>query len=93
MQTLAGVYLPWPAVSYRAQKHYVTLSDGDQVVLHDDCPAEWQPGDRSALLIHGLAGCHTSGYMQRIAHKLSSRGVRAFRMDLRGCGAGAGGTA
>lgn len=68
----------------------MTLADGDQVVLHDDCPSEWQAGDRSALLIHGLAGCHTSGYMQRIAHKLSARGVRAFRMDLRGCGAGAG---
>ncbi len=90
VQTLAGVYLPWPALAYRAEKHCVTLSDGDQIVLHEDCPAEWQPSDRSALLIHGLAGCHTSGYMQRIAHKLSARGVRAFRMDLRGCGAGVG---
>jgi predicted alpha/beta-fold hydrolase len=89
-QTLAGVYLPWPALEYQAQQHRVALADGDQLVLHDDCPPDWQPGDRSALLIHGLAGCHTSGYMQRIAHKLSARGVRAFRMDLRGCGAGAG---
>ncbi len=89
-QTLAGVYLPWPALAYQARQHRVTLADGDQLVLHDDCPPDWQPGDRTALLIHGLAGCHTSGYMQRIAHKLSARGVRAFRMDLRGCGAGAG---
>ena len=50
----------------------------------------WQPADRSALLIHGLGGCHDSGYMQRIAHKLNARGVRVFRMDLRGCGAGMG---
>jgi len=28
--------------------------------------------------------------MQRIARKLNHRGVRTFRMDLRGCGAGAG---
>jgi predicted alpha/beta-fold hydrolase len=28
--------------------------------------------------------------MQRISHKLGERGVRAFRMDLRGCGAGEG---
>ena len=40
-------------------------------------------------MIHGLAGCHTSPYMQRIARKLNHRGVRTFRMDLRGCGAGA----
>ncbi len=58
------------------------------MILHDDCPDEWQPRDRVALMIHGLAGCHESGYMQRIAHKLSTRGVRVFRMDLRGCGAG-----
>ncbi len=65
------------------------LDDGDQIVLHDDCPDGWRPGDRAALLIHGLAGCHESGYMVRIAHKLHAAGVRAFRMDLRGCGAGA----
>ena len=89
-QTLAGVYLPGHRHRYRAQRHLVTLADGDQLVLHDDRPATWQPYDRSALLMHGLAGCHDSGYMRRIAHKLSVRGVRAFRMDLRGCGAGLG---
>ena len=89
-QTLAGVYLPGRRFRYRATQHRVELDDGDQIVLHDDCPAEWQATDRSALLIHGLAGCHESGYMQRIAHKLNARGVRSFRMDLRGCGAGAG---
>jgi predicted alpha/beta-fold hydrolase len=80
--------LPRHKHPYRAEQHRVPLSEGDQLVLHDDCPAGWRPGDRVALLIHGLAGCHTSGYMERIAHKLSERGVRAFRMDLRGCGAG-----
>jgi uncharacterized protein len=87
-QTLAGVYLPGRRHPYRARQHRVELDDGDQLVLHDDCPASWQAGDRCALLIHGLAGDHTSGYMRRIAHKLNARGVRAFRMDLRGCGAG-----
>ncbi len=87
-QTLAGVYLPGHRYPYRARQHHVTLLDGDRLVLHDDCPDQWRPGDRAALLIHGLAGCHESGYMQRIAHKLSAHGVRVFRMDLRGCGAG-----
>ncbi len=87
-QTIAGAYLPYRVPKYRARHHYVTLSDGDRLVLHDDCPPQWQPNDRSVLLIHGLAGCHESGYMARIAHKLNARGVRAFRMDLRGCGAG-----
>jgi predicted alpha/beta-fold hydrolase len=87
-QTLAGAYLPGRSYCYRARRHCIELDDGDALILHDDCPAGWRNGDRVALLIHGLGGCHASGYMQRIAHKLSARGVRAFRMDLRGCGAG-----
>jgi predicted alpha/beta-fold hydrolase len=87
-QTLAGAYLPSRAPHYRAERRVVRLDDGDALVLHDDCPRNWQPSDRSVLMIHGLAGCHDSGYMRRIAHKLNARGVRVFRMDLRGCGAG-----
>lgn len=89
-QTLAGVYLPGPAIVYKARQHRITLADGDQLVLHDDCPACWRPGDRVALLVHGLAGCHRSPYMPRVAAALEERGIRAFRLDLRGCGAGAG---
>ncbi|MEX2118279.1 MAG: alpha/beta fold hydrolase [Pirellulales bacterium] len=90
MQTLAGVLLPGPRLVYSARQHRLPLGDGDVIVLHDDCPPDWQAGGRTALLIHGLAGCHQSGYMQRVAAKLSARGVRCFRMDLRGCGAGFG---
>jgi uncharacterized protein len=89
-QTLAGVYLPGGRFVERAVKRCVSLPDGDTVVLHDDRPAEWRPGDRVALLLHGLAGCHQSCYMRRVAGKLVGRGVRTFRMDLRGCGAGEG---
>ena len=88
-QTIAGVYLPSGKLHYRATKHLVDLSDGDQIALHDDRPADWQPGGRVALLIHGLGGCHGSPYMVRITDKLSARGVRVFRKDLRGWGAGA----
>jgi uncharacterized protein len=87
-QTVAGVFLPGRRDRYRARRHRVALPDGDQIVLHDDCPPGWRPGKRAALLVHGLGGCHESLYMQRIAHKLAARGVRSFRMDLRGCGAG-----
>ncbi|MGD9723353.1 MAG: YheT family hydrolase [Pirellulales bacterium] len=87
-QTLAGAYLPFRSPGYHAQHVEVMLADGDRLVLHDDCPGTWRPHDRSALLIHGLGGSHASGYMVRLAHKLRQRGVRVFRMDLRGCGAG-----
>ena len=89
-QTLAGAFLPGPRYRYRAALVRVPLPDGDTLVLHDDRPAGWQTGDPAALLVHGLAGCHQSGYMERIAAKLNAAGVRAFRMDLRGCGAGEG---
>lgn len=89
-QTLAGTYLPGRQDVYRAVRHRVDLPDGDTVVLHDDVPTSWRPGERVALLLHGLAGCHLSVYMVRIAAKLCEAGVRTFRMDLRGCGAGEG---
>src|SRR5262245_2006666 len=87
-QTLAGAYLPWPHLPYQAVRHSVSLEDSDQLVLHDDRPAAWRDGDATCVLIHGLAGCFESGYMRRIAAKLNGRGVRVFRMDMRGCGAG-----
>lgn len=88
-QTLAAYYWPGKA-DYLATKHRVDLADGDRVILHDDCPVDWQDGDRAVLLMPGLAGCHQSGYLVRTAAKLNARGVRTFRMDQRGWGAGAG---
>lgn len=89
-QTLVGFYLPGKVTPYRATPHRLALPDGDTLILHDDCPPDWRPHARTVLLVHGLAGCHGSGYMVRIAHKLNARGVRVFRLDLRGCGAGQG---
>jgi predicted alpha/beta-fold hydrolase len=88
LQTIVGAYLPWRRVAYRAVQVRVPLDDGDQLVLHDDVPAGWQPGDSVALLVHGLGGCYLSSYMQRCMAKLTARGCRVFRMDLRGSGAG-----
>lgn len=89
-QTLAGVYLADWAPKYQATRHYVHLPDGDQLVLHDDRPAGWSLGKRIVLLVPGLGGSYQSGYMRRIAWKLNGAGVRTFRMDMRGFGAGFG---
>ena len=93
LQTLAGVYLPHAdacAVETGATTHVVPLEDGDRIVLHENCPPDWTGTDPNVLLIHGLCGCHASSYMLRLMRRLVSRGVRVFRMDLRGCGAGEG---
>jgi predicted alpha/beta-fold hydrolase len=89
-QTLAGAYWPQERRESNATSHRVTLPDGDVLVLHDDCPRDWPAGGRVVLLLHGLVGSHSSGYMLRASRKLARRGARTFRLDLRGCGAGAG---
>ena len=89
-QTLAASYWHGRLPHYRAVPRHVTLDDGDIVVIHDDCPVGWQPGDRAALLMHGLVGSHQSPLLVRLATKLNQVGLRVFRWDMRGCGAGAG---
>ena len=87
-QTLAGAFWNGAIGSYRACQHVITLPDGDRVLLHDDAPPGWQSPQRATLLIHGLGGSYASPYVSRIAAKLNARGVRTFRLDMRGCGAG-----
>ena len=89
-QTFAATLWTGPAYVYRAVPTQVVLNDGDAVIVHDDCPPGWLPGQRVALLMHGLIGSHSSPLLVRLAAKLIERGVRVFRWDFRGCGAGAG---
>ncbi|QDU64203.1 putative hydrolase [Planctomycetes bacterium Pan216] len=90
-QTVAGCFLQDTSrYPLRPKRRGVPLPDGDMVVIHDDQPDDWNPGDRVVLLIHGLGGSHRSAYLIRIAAKLHQHGYRTFRMDFRGCGAAVG---
>jgi len=89
-QTLAASCWHGRLPQYSAVPRKITFDDGDVVVVHDDCPVGWQPGDRAALLMHGLVGSHQSPLLVRLATKLNQVGIRVFRWDMRGCGAGAG---
>ncbi len=89
LHTLLAYWLArWQRHS-RARPRRLLLQDGDQLVLHQQGPRSWRPGHPVAVLLHGLAGCHQSSYMVRIARKLVVRAVRTYRVDLRGAGAGA----
>lgn len=90
VQTILGIHWPRRPAPYQAKQHRVLLDDGDQLVLHEDCRADVQDDRDCVLLIHGLAGCHQSTYMCRMVERLTERGYRVFRMDMRGCGAGEG---
>ena len=89
LQTLIGTFFAQRPLVVGTTQRKLRLNDDDFLILHDDRPAAWQRGDHVVLLMHGLAGCHDSGYMVRTTSKLNDRGVRVFRMDHRGCGAGA----
>ncbi|MBX3438464.1 MAG: alpha/beta fold hydrolase [Planctomycetaceae bacterium] len=91
LQTLAAAWLAGKSsVGEGTVTHRVRLNDGDEIVLHDDRPAEWKPVDPVTIMLHGLCGSATSHYMTRIARKLHARGQRTIRVDMRGCGAGHG---
>ena len=76
----------------------VTVSEGDQIVLHRDDPSRKTGASStgapsmgaaigSVLLVHGLTGCHQAYYMVRLANRFLSEGYRTYRMDMRGLGA------
>jgi predicted alpha/beta-fold hydrolase len=99
VQTVLGNLLTGRPRRARSVKRAVALPDGDLIVLHETPPRHASPllpgegpGVREifpvALLVHGLGGCHRSGYMQRTAQRLNALGWRVFRMDLRAAGAG-----
>ncbi|MCA9036948.1 MAG: alpha/beta fold hydrolase [Planctomycetaceae bacterium] len=90
VQTWAGTLFPGKSQLTGTTQRKLRLPDDDFLVLHDDRPTIWERGDHVVLMLHGLCGSHNSGYMARTAAKLHQRGVRVFRMDHRGCGAGAG---
>lgn len=68
------------------RRHQIALADGDALVVHEDEPMDWTPSNGSVLLLHGICGCHAAGYMVRFQRRLNDRGIRTFRLDMRGCG-------
>ncbi|HEY7427944.1 MAG TPA: alpha/beta fold hydrolase [Gemmataceae bacterium] len=88
VQTVLGALVPGLHCPLPDQQHVVRLPDGDAVVLHNNTPLGWKPGEPLALLVHGLSGSHISPHIRRLAALLLARRVRVVRMDLRGAGAG-----
>ncbi len=89
LQTILSVQLHWVSEPPSETQH-VSLPDGDQLALDISTPANWRSSDLTVVLLHGLCGCHLSPYMVRMASKLWRLGIRAVRMNLRGCGSGYG---
>ena len=88
VQTIAGSLSFGSRAIPDAVQRRLTFADGDVAIVHDNKPAGWNRGDHVALLMHGMAGCHQSRYMVGTSARLLAKGVRVFRLDHRGSGAG-----
>ncbi len=88
-QTLVGTMF---AFSFEpdSETRHVPLPDGDKIALEYSTPEGWTPDKPTVFMLHGLCGSHKSTYLVRMARKLNRLGIRAVRMNLRGCGSGKG---
>ena len=87
-QTIIGSQWPQRLPKEKAVIRTVDLGDGDAVAVHDDTPKSWQPSGKVIVMAHGVSDDHRSPFLVRLKTKLYERGVRVFRWDMRGCGAG-----
>lgn len=92
LQTIVGPYLPSRRIAPR-QSFRLPLPDGDTLTVHENVPnskasiSERSSGRPTILVsVHGLAGCHRSPYIQRLAWWATQSGWFSYRMDLRGAG-------
>jgi hypothetical protein len=69
---------------------YVALPDRDVLAMEISTPKSWKSTDPTVVMVHGLCGSHRSSNLVRMAKKLTQKGVRAVRVNLRGCGSGKG---
>ncbi len=68
----------------------VALPDGDKISLEITTPREWQSGDLTVFLVHGLCGSYQSPNLVRMARRLEPLGIRTVRFNMRNCGSGRG---
>jgi hypothetical protein len=90
IQTIVSYLLPSANIIGDEIHHVVDLVDGDKLALIENRPHGFKESSRIVLIVPGLAGSHASNYVARLAKLLFSQGYLVFRMNLRGCGAGAG---
>jgi predicted alpha/beta-fold hydrolase len=90
LQTLAGRYFLGDPRPISADRHELTLKDGDRLVLLDTAPDGWRPGGPVVLFVHGLGGSCESPYVVRVASRFLGQGIRVARLNLRGAGSGFG---
>lgn len=67
---------------------FIQLEDGDSLYCKMATPVAWKPDQLTILLLHGLTGSDSTGYMVRMSRKFYQAGYRSLRINLRGVGPG-----
>lgn len=88
-QTVISTFVNFCRAPFSSTK-YIALPDHDWLALEVSTPSSWKPDQPTVVMIHGVCGSHKSPYLIRMARKLAARGMRAVRLNLRGCGSGKG---
>lgn len=89
-QTLLTNFYPAGFDIGATETHYLKLPDQDKLVVLEYKPQNWVPGNRIIVLVHGLTGSHKSKYNVRLTKEWIKTGHLIVRVNLRGCGPGAG---
>jgi predicted alpha/beta-fold hydrolase len=86
LQTMAGIFSGIPEMARRTRYEYVSLPDGDRLLVTMD-QASHDDGQRPVVvLMHGLGGSDASSYMLRHSYHLTKAGFPVVRVNHRGCG-------
>lgn len=88
-QTIIGSFLNWHSEPSSITR-LIPLSDGDKIAIEVTTPHDWKPTNRTVIMVHGLCGSHRSGYLVRMTKRLTAKGMRCVRFNMRGCGTGRG---
>ena len=89
IQTIIGSQFPGEGLKLpNIFSHYIDLAvDAKAVVYEIEAEKKNEP---AVMLAHGMGGCSESGYIKRIASKLSGKGYGTFMINHRGSGHGMG---
>lgn len=87
LQTIISSFIP-SGNPPPSSPFFITLDDNDILSCELSIPLNWQPHEKTVIMVHGLGGCHTSGYMVRMSRKLYNLGFKVVRVNMRGCGSG-----
>ena len=89
IQTIIGSQFPGEELKLNDKiAHYIDLDvDAKAVVYEIETETKNKP---AVMLAHGMGGCSESGYIKRIASKLSAKGYGTFMINHRGSGHGMG---